>query len=374
MPSNDSEASGEPQVVFRGKKRKIYRQRVDERDGEAGSSEHATTDAQLAASTQDNDGQATTAPEDGTGDDGISVSELLRIRNARRSKHGGVSFSAAQSSRHEGDGTDADADREHSLLPHEDAELAQSQDGFGMSRRFAPQTGLVGELVNKHMEEYVESVLASRNRSAANDTDGPGQNPAHPARTTPVVAPKAQPQGMMQGKLQEIDLGEEVRARNIAMTERARRRLEGNPAAEDDEEEDETGIRQKKVRLGRDGKPWRPRNRRGSDDAKRDQLVEQFLSENRLDVYDVQPDQRGTPGGADDDDDGAADDRIAEEFRRDFMDAMSQRRQRKKPALNAPKGAPKPGEEVLKGPKLGGSRNVRSQVRDILLKEQERKR
>lgn len=37
----------------------------------------------------------------------------------------------------------------------------------------------------------------------------------------------------------------------------------------------------KKVRLGRDGKPWRGRKRRGSDDVKRDQLVEQFLHENK---------------------------------------------------------------------------------------------
>jgi hypothetical protein len=39
------------------------------------------------------------------------------------------------------------------------------------------------------------------------------------------------------------------------------------------------------VRLGKDGKPWRPRNRRGSDDIKRDQLVEQFLHENRCESF-----------------------------------------------------------------------------------------
>ena len=41
----------------------------------------------------------------------------------------------------------------------------------------------------------------------------------------------------------------------------------------------------KRVRLGKDGKPWRPRNRRGSDDIKRDQLVEQFLHENRRESF-----------------------------------------------------------------------------------------
>lgn len=78
------------------------------------------------------------------------------------------------------------------------------------------------------------------------------------------------------------------------------------------------------------------------------------------------------------DDDGAADDRIAEEFRKDFMDAMAARRQRRR---KAPAQPPRPGakkdDDVLKGPKLGGSRNVRAAMRDKLLakeKEKEGKR
>ena len=78
------------------------------------------------------------------------------------------------------------------------------------------------------------------------------------------------------------------------------------------------------------------------------------------------------------DDDGAADERIAEEFRREFMDAMAQRRQRRR---KAPAQPPRPGakkdDDVLKGPKLGGSRNVRAAMRDKLLakeKEKEGKR
>jgi hypothetical protein len=83
---------------------------------------------------------------------------------------------------------------------------------------------------------------------------------------------------VLHGRLLEIDLGDEARARNIEMTERARRRLQGQI---DEEEQDESKGRPRKVRLGRDGKPMRSRNRRGSDDIKRDQLVEEFLSENR---------------------------------------------------------------------------------------------
>jgi hypothetical protein len=67
--------------------------------------------------------------------------------------------------------------------------------------------------------------------------------------------------------------------RNIAMTERARRRLAGEKVEE--EEEDTDSAKPRKVRLGRDGKPWRPRKRRASEDIKRDQLVEQLLHENR---------------------------------------------------------------------------------------------
>jgi len=168
----------------------------------------------------------------------------------------------------------------------------------------------------------------------------------------------------------EIDLGEEARARNIAMTEKARRRLEGQ-AVEDDEEGD---SRAKKMRLGRDGKPWRPRNRRGSQDIERDRRVEEFLRENRLDVYDVPSEQPEIIPGLTDEN-GAADDRIAEEFRREFMDAMSQRHRRRRPAVNATsKPAARNQDEILKGPKLGGSRNARAAMRDKLLSEQQQKK
>jgi hypothetical protein len=69
-------------------------------------------------------------------------------------------------------------------------------------------------------------------------------------------------------------------------------------------------------------------------------------------------------------DDQAADDRIAEAFRKEFMDAVSQR-QRKKTAPAPPptRGAGgKKEEEVLKGPKLGGSRSARAAMRETMLK------
>ena len=76
------------------------------------------------------------------------------------------------------------------------------------------------------------------------------------------------------GKLQEIDLGDEARDRNVAQTERARRRLHGEVV-------EEGPSKPVKVRLGPDGKPWRGRKRRGSEDVKRDKLVDDVLRENR---------------------------------------------------------------------------------------------
>lgn len=257
-------------------------------------------------------------------------------------------------------------------------------------------------------EEYIESELARRKRLAAEHraqeeggqnsnsngmaTSGGMTNLLAADPTLSVGGGKVESQRALHGKLMEIDLGEEARARNIAETERARRRLEGQIL----EEEEDADGRRKKVRLGPDGKPWRSRNRRDSDALKRDQQVEEFLRENRrkfyvyavmvitsfcfancgfcatVDVYDVPSDQPEYATNMDDDE-MAADDRIAEEFRRDFMDAMSQRHRRRRPAVNASTRptARNQDAEILKGPKLGGSRNARAAMREKLLREQE---
>lgn len=142
-------------------------------------------------------------------------------------------------------------------------------------------------------------------------------------------------------------------------TDRARRKLDG------EEVEEEAVRKPRKVRLGRDGKPFRPRKRRGSDDVQRDRLVEDILRENRLEIYD-EPQEEPPHSN----DDGAADDRIAEAFRKEFMDAVSQRQKKKAgPAPPTARGAGgKKEDEVLKGPKLGGSRNARAAMRETMLK------
>ena len=79
------------------------------------------------------------------------------------------------------------------------------------------------------------------------------------------------------GKLMEVDLGDEARDRNVERTNQAKRRMDGG------EIEDEGAARKPaKIRLGPDGKPWRnKKKRRGSDDIKRDKMVEDVLRENR---------------------------------------------------------------------------------------------
>lgn len=180
------------------------------------------------------------------------------------------------------------------------------------------------------------------------------------------------------GKLLEIDLGDEARSKNVLRTEQARRRLDGEEV-EDEDKPQKPG----KVRLGRDGKPWRGRKRRGSNDVKRDKLVEEVLRENRrkyfipsvsrliyIDFLSVEIYEEPVVEPQVINDDQAADDRIAEAFRKEFMDAVSAR-QRKKTVPAPPPSRTASGkkeEEVLKGPKLGGSRSARAAMRETMLK------
>ena len=185
------------------------------------------------------------------------------------------------------------------------------------------------------------------------------------------------------GKIQEIDLGPDITQRNIAMTEAATQRMRnGEPIPDELPEE---LRRPKKLRIGHDGKPRKPRrNRRGSVDVKRDELVDALLKENRMEVDIYDPDSTKNANARDrrrnkekkaneaessseseDQDDEAADERLAEEFRRDFMEALAARQQRgSNTANNATPGGPtgQAGAKAKapKGPKLGGSRSARA--------------
>ncbi|PSR76884.1 hypothetical protein BD289DRAFT_378375 [Coniella lustricola] len=357
MDTSDSPQDPAPQVVFRpSKKRKHLRQRAEE-----SSTASADTTSPAAALPIEAQGDEVThsneqiSASESTETEGLSVAEIKRLRNARKSKLKGVEF-RPESAKSEA------APMESSFGLQDDSEPVE----VGVARRFAPQAGIVGELVNKHMEEYIESELARRHAAdKANDastTQTPESSKAEPIAGLNTTK-KVEDRPTMGGRLQEIDLGQEARMRTALMTEQARKRLAGELV------EDESDNAAKRVRLGPDGKPWRGRKRRASEDVKRDQMVEALMRENKLDVYDV-PSHPGT--SIEPEPDEAADTRIAEEFRREFMDAMAERRnQRRRPAANASKSTAKQ-EEILRGPKLGGSRNARAAMRDILLSQQEK--
>ncbi|KAI9770990.1 MAG: hypothetical protein M1840_002694 [Geoglossum simile] len=195
---------------------------------------------------------------------------------------------------------------------------------------------------------YIDSEMARR-REGNSTTPQPEADDGAPfvaggQRNTTKVAPlQRQPAAL--GKLHEIDLGPDSTRTNI---ERTVKMLENGENVEGEQI-------QGKVRRGKDGKPWKGRKRRTSEDIQRDKLVEEVLRESRLEIYDeVEPPTKP-------DDEQAADDRIAEQFRREFMDAISSRRRRAAPV--AAKGGKKK-DERPKGPKLGGSRSARAAMRE----------
>ena len=86
------------------------------------------------------------------------------------------------------------------------------------------------------------------------------------------------------GKLMEVDLGPAATLRNIKRTEAAKRRLEaGEEGAveEEEEEEEEEDTDGKKKKKKQEGKSWKGRKRRTSEDLKRDRLVEEVLRESK---------------------------------------------------------------------------------------------
>lgn len=220
---------------------------------------------------------------------------------------------------------------------------------------------------NKIRMEYIESEMSKRQRRS--------KGAEIPDLTTNAISgsvlqksnpnfPQRQPACL--GKLHEIDLGQEAKLQNIARTEAATRRLAGNESPSPEEESSLSNIRS-----GRDGKSSRSRRRRNSDDVERDKLVEEVLRESKrkcssilapdwkaeniclVDVYDE-------PETNEPQDDQAADDRIAEQFRRDFLEAIQSRRRGARPRNNKVTKS-----DVPRGPKLGGSRSARAAMREM---------
>lgn len=142
-----------PQVVFRGKKRKTYRQRAaDEPEKsveETGGDTQPATAIATAVGGNDGEQRDRTAAEDQAeaDEEGISVAEVLRRRNARKSRLRGVGFRPDDARRERSHGDSDDL----ALMIREEEQKALNQPVLDVSKRFTAQTGLVAEIVNKHM-------------------------------------------------------------------------------------------------------------------------------------------------------------------------------------------------------------------------------
>ncbi|EPE29199.1 hypothetical protein GLAREA_00359 [Glarea lozoyensis ATCC 20868] len=344
--------SAEPTILFRpSKKRKIYRQRATSQEPDVptpSAPEAQSLDELISSTAQEAEVEGVQVP----------MSEILRLRKQRKGK-GGVVFGVDSSSR-----ADREEGRELAIrAPEEEKAEEGLESNGGVVRKFAPQTGTIGD-VDRHMMAYIDSELAKRRISEGSQPSAAAGSISSSIERATINSNKTgevnrQPAAL--GKILEVDLGDEVRSKNVARTNRL---LNG--------EEVEDGVQRKpaKVRLGRDGKPWRGRKRRGSDDIARDKIVEDLLRENRLEIYEETPTPPPNSNG-----DQAADDALADAFLKDYMDSVKSRQPRVPQVASTAKTAQaKKEEEALKGPKLGGSRNARAAMREQMLKDASKKR
>ncbi|KAJ6086024.1 hypothetical protein N7486_010305 [Penicillium sp. IBT 16267x] len=322
----DTEVDAVPEVLFRpAKRRKFIPRRINDTDSSAASE---------AATPSRNDNQTPEALSAGDEDQTAEPTNVVRLRRPQQSRKGGIGFSTTSRSK--------DGNRQTALASAEEMETDRLQ---AMCDRFTTYTGQ-SEDVDKHMMAFIDSEMAKRSqRSPLPDNSRPyesaeTQNASEPSLHELQRAPASL------GKLHEIDLGQETTMQNIARTEAARRRMAGD--------EDSSTPGESEPHAGRSGseKPWRNRKRRTSADIERDRLVDEVMRESRLDIYD-DPEEEVLP------DDQAADDRIAEKFRQDFMDAIQSRRRLRTTRPTAEK------TEAPKGPKLGGSRSARAAMREM---------
>lgn len=135
-------------VLFRpAKKRKIYRQRAQDNGSSPTSPQPDSTQIPdtIPAPAITDDGPHADEELESTH---VSMSEILRLRKLRKHRVGGVEFRASTVN---GRGDD---EQEGALVPHESGRAANEgvevQQGGGVARRFAKQTGMIGD-VDKHM-------------------------------------------------------------------------------------------------------------------------------------------------------------------------------------------------------------------------------
>ncbi|KAF2996505.1 hypothetical protein E8E13_005762 [Curvularia kusanoi] len=117
-----------------------------------------------------------------------------------------------------------------------------------------------------------------------------------------------------------------------------------------------TANPQPRVRLRRDGTPFRPRRaRRTSNDMRRDALVESILSESRIEYF--APPATSGGGGAQGEAPLLTEEEMLRQFEDEYRDAAEARRPNPLPPAGKASGA---GDSAKSGPKLGGSRSARA--------------
>lgn len=216
------------------------------------------------------------------------------------------------------------------------------QPRLSSNRHLLPHTQLVADCVRN---KYIDSRLASK----FPDNAASAQSPA----ATPLDSELATPEPGSSPSQSNTDATTQENVRTTAPTIVQGAKQPQQPKT-------------RPPRLGRDGKPLRPRkdrNRRTSSDIARENLVMQVLSESRLGLYEQPVD--GPFAGASSSanptpnpnagQDEEADERMEREFRRNFVAAQRERASRRPaPAPPGAKGDPP------RGPKLGGSRSQRA--------------
>ncbi|GMF80598.1 hypothetical protein COH20_012495 [Aspergillus flavus] len=380
----DTNPTSNPETLFRPvKRRKFLRRRPED----------TLEDFRIENRRDDGDSDPTTPAQSQADNDTVHPTDLARLRRLHRFRKGGIGFSTTSRQLANND--------KQAIVSTEPAEDLEAQRIQAMCDRFTAHTGQTVD-VDRHMYDlasypllwpvlsvmetnkirmaYIETEMAKRHQHTVptDDSDGPlvGESDSAPSTT---VLPQREPASL--GKLHEIDLGQETKLHNIARTEAATRKL-----ARDDEYEhlNHGGSFFKAAPMGKDEGLWRRQKRRTSEDVERDRLVEEVLRESKrkhsipscdpigrglalttkitflvVDVYE-EPDHETAAAG----DDQAADDRVAEQFRRDFLDAIQSRRRVTR--VKNPKTAK---AEASRGPKLGGSRSARAAMREMQEKQ-----
>lgn len=330
--------AGSHEVLFRAsKRRKVFRKRPDEDDDQDDQNpalqERQGSQPLLEASRCN--GTIVRGNEVVKDSPTAERSASHRSGAARRS---GVGFSNSRTQRT----TD-------SAEPNERNAIIRSDPGqsaiTAAASRFTMPTGQVAVKDDKHMVAYIDARMASIRSNQASESESEPRNDTTmpPHQLTPS---HASPDSRLAQSIHRPGDVEEV---EVIIQDG--KDATGKPR-----------VRKQRVRLGRDGKPLpprKPRNAPTEDDIARDALVERLLSQNKFEgIYDEssnasQSSQSASQRGQNED----ADARMAEEFQRDFLANVEENKARRQAAGPAAKGM-----DVMKGPKMGGSRNQRAAI------------